>query len=92
MQIRFLLDLSTSIPHIVDHNVSEQEVIEVFENGPMRLRGRDGAMIALGQTFAGRYLKIIYREDDHGIFVITAYDLTGKALRAYRRRRRQGNR
>jgi hypothetical protein len=44
----------------------------------------------LGQTSAGRYLQVIYSPDEEpgSVFVITAYELTGKAKRAYRRRRR----
>jgi len=45
----------------------------------------------LGQTAAGRYLRVIYVPDPEpdSIFVITAYDLTGKPLAAYRRRRKK---
>jgi hypothetical protein len=46
-------------------------------------------MMALGQTAAGRYLKVIYRKKADEILVITAYDLRGKELIAYRRRRRR---
>ena len=80
---------ATGIPHVYEHGVSEEEVIEVFAGAPLRLRGRRGAMLALGQTFAGRYLKVVYRDEVDGIFVITAYNLSGKALKAYRRRRRR---
>lgn len=53
--------------------------------------GLEGARVALGQTRAGRYLRVIYVPDEGGtgIFVITAYDLRGKALAGYRRRRRR---
>ncbi len=45
----------------------------------------------LGRTSAGRYLQIIYSPDEEpeSVFVITAYELTGKAKRAYRRRRQR---
>ncbi len=51
--------------------------------------GREASRIAIGQTAAGRYLRIIYVPDPEpdAVFVITAYELTGKALAAYRRRR-----
>ena len=44
-------------------------------------------LIAFGQTQAGRYLKVIFvaAEDSDSVLVITAYDLTGKALKAFRR-------
>jgi len=43
----------------------------------------------LGRTLAGRHIQVIYAADEEpgGIFVITAYELTGKAKKAYRRRR-----
>jgi len=46
---------------------------------------------ALGQASSGRYLKVIYVPDPmpDSVFVITAYDLDGKPLAAYRRRRRK---
>jgi hypothetical protein len=45
----------------------------------------------LGQTDGGRYLRVIYIADPEpeSVFVITAYELTGKPLAAYRRRRRK---
>jgi len=45
----------------------------------------------LGQTVAGRYLQVIYvpDEDPENVFVITAYELRGKARTAYRRRQRR---
>jgi hypothetical protein len=44
--------------------------------------------VALGQTRAGRFLRVIYVPDPEpdSIFVITAYELRGKPLAAYRRR------
>ena len=90
MEFRFYRDPDTGLPHCAAHGVTELEVIEVFGNGPLRLRGSEGSYAALGQTDGGRHLKVIYRPDGRdGIFVITAYDLRGKALTAYRRRRRR---
>ncbi len=89
MQVRFHRDPDTELPHIYNHGVSEDEVLQVLEGAPLKLHSREGAFSALGQTLAGRYLKVTYRQDDDGIFVITAIQLTGNALRAYRRRRRK---
>jgi hypothetical protein len=49
------------------------------------------AVVALGQAESGRYLRVIYVPDPEldSIFVIPAYELTGKPLLAYRRRRRK---
>jgi hypothetical protein len=53
--------------------------------------GQEGSRIAIGQTSSGRYLRIIYVSDPqpNSVFVITACELTGKPLAAYRRRRRK---
>ena len=90
MRLRFYHDPDTDLPHIYQHGVSEQEVEDVlrlpFEDAKTN-RGR----IAIGQTRAGRYLTVIYSPDEFGdgIFVVTAYDLRGKALTAFRRRMRK---
>lgn len=53
-------------------------------------RGRDGSRVAIGQTAAGRTLRVIYVPDPEpaSVFVITAYALHGKPLAAFKRRRR----
>ncbi len=53
--------------------------------------GREGSRVAIGQTSAGRFLRVIYVHDPHpdSIFVITAFELKGKPLAAFRRRRRR---
>jgi len=45
----------------------------------------------VGQTASGRYLRVVYVPDPEpdSVFVITAYDLAGKPLAAYRRRRKK---
>jgi hypothetical protein len=47
--------------------------------------------LLLGQTASGGYLRVIYVPDPEpdSVFVITAYDLTGKPLAAYRKRRKK---
>jgi uncharacterized DUF497 family protein len=89
MQITFYHDADTDQPHILNHGVEEREVFEVFRRSPLHLHAKQGSMMALGQTAAGRYLKVIYRKKADEILVITAYDLRGKELIAYRRRRRR---
>jgi hypothetical protein len=53
--------------------------------------GAEGARIALGQTEAGRYLRVIYVPDPEpdSVFVVTAHTLVGKPLTAYKGRRRK---
>lgn len=71
--------------------MNEDDVIEVLEKPGEDRAGREGARIALGKTASGRYLRVIYVPDPEpdSVFVITAYDLTGKSLVAFRRRRRK---
>ena len=53
--------------------------------------GSEGARVALGQTRAGRHLRVVYVPDPEpaSVFVITAYELGPKELKALRRRRRR---
>jgi hypothetical protein len=91
LQTRFYIDPATGLPHIHDHQVDEDEVMEVLEKPGEDRAGRDGSRIALGQTVSGRYLRVIYVPDPEpdSVFVITAYELGGKPLAAFRRRRRK---
>lgn len=91
MTIRFYIDPETRLPHIYGHAVDEEEVEEVLRAPGEDRPGREGSRVAIGQTRAGRYLRVIYVPDPEpdGIFVITAYQLIGKPLMAYRRRRRK---
>ncbi len=94
MDVRYYSDPATVLPHIYDHGITEAEVEWVLthagEDGPSARGSRQAA----GQTAAGRYLPVVYVPDDvgDGVFVVTAYPLTGRALQAYRRRRRRHGR
>ena len=88
MQVRFYRDPQTGLPHIYGHSVAEQEVEDVLASPGEDRVGREGSRVALGQTRAGRHLRVVYVPETEGAYVITAYELTGKALVAYRRRRR----
>ena len=91
MKIRFYIDPATGVPHIYNHDVDEEEAEDVLKNATEDRLGREGARVAVGQTSNGRYLRVIYVPDPEpdSIFVITAYDLKGKPLAAYRRRRKR---
>ncbi len=91
MNIRFYVDPETDKPHIYGHAVNENEVAEVLANPGEDRPGREGSRVAVGRTAAGRYLRVIYVPDPEpdNVFVITAYELRGKPLTAYRRRRRR---
>lgn len=94
MNLRFYTDPETGYPHIYDHGVDEYEVEDVIMDPGENRVGRGNSRIAIGQTRGGRYLRVIYVRDPEpdSVFVITAYDLTGRALAAYRRRMRRRNR
>lgn len=94
MRLRFYIDPETGEPHVYRHQVTETEVEQVLGRAGEDRPGRDGARVALGRTLSGRLLRVIYvpdpQPDSH--FVITAYELKGKAAMAYRRRRRRKQR
>ncbi|MEZ4861270.1 MAG: hypothetical protein R3C14_08185 [Caldilineaceae bacterium] len=91
MNVRFYIDPAIDEPHIYGHNVDEQEVEDILFNSGEDRPGRDGSRVAIGQTRSGRYLRVIYVPDTEplGVFVVTAYELVGKPLAAYRRRKRK---
>jgi hypothetical protein len=91
MNIRFFIDPQTDQPHIWHHQVSEQDVEEVLMTPAEDRPGKDGSRVALGRTFSGRFLRVIYVPDPqpNSLFVITAYELMGKPLAAFKRRHRR---
>jgi hypothetical protein len=90
VDIRFYADPETGEPHIYRHGVMEDEVEEVLRRPGDDFPGSRNSRIALGPTSSGRHLQVIYVPDaeTRSVFVVTAYDLKGKALSAYQRRRR----
>lgn len=93
VEIRYFLDPDTGLPHIYGHGVTEADVERVLrrpgEDGPSSGSSRQ----AIGQAGGGRYLRVIYVPDEEGdsVFVVTAYPLAGRELKAYRgRKRRRG--
>jgi len=91
MEVRYFLDPDSGQPHIYGHGVSEQEVEEVLRGRGEDLRAARDSRRKIGQTAAGRILQVFYvpDEDPQSVFVITAYELRGKAKKAYRRRQRR---
>lgn len=94
MEVRYYIDLETNLSHIRSHEVTEEEVEQVLLKPEADRPGQDGSRVAIGQTQAGRYIRVIYVPDPRptSIFVITAYELRGKPLIAYKRRRRKKRR
>ena len=91
MQIRYYIEPKTGLPHIYEHDVSESEVEDILREPSQDIRGRDDSRIAIGQTAARRYLRVIYIPDPvpDSVFVITAYELGPKAKRAIRRKKKK---
>ena len=91
MHIRFYVDPETDEPHLHRHGVREEEAEEVLRSPLEDRPAQDGARVAIGQTRAGRYLRVIYVPDPepNSLFCITSFDLSPKALHALRRRRRK---
>jgi hypothetical protein len=83
MILRIFCDPATGLPHFFDHGVTEDEVREVMMGSGEEYTGDEDSRIKLGQTRAGRYLKVIFVPDEipDSVFVITAYDIKGKAKR-----------
>ena len=59
MRVRFYIDPETGEPHISRHGVGSNEVREVLARPLEDRAGREGSRVALGQTRAGRYLRVI---------------------------------
>ncbi len=93
MKVRYYIDPDTGLPHIYNHGVKESEVECVLHHPGEDRPGTGGSRIAIGRTEAGRYLRVIFVPDPEpdSVFVITGYDLAGKAKIAYRRRGRRRN-
>jgi hypothetical protein len=94
VKVRFYIDPEDGEPHIYRHGVSEAEVEEVLRRPGEDRPGREGSRVAIGRTRAGRCLRVIYVPDPSpdSVFVVTAYEMMGKPLAAYRRRMRRKRR
>ena len=94
MYLRFYIDRESGLPHIWSHGVEESEVEDVLVSPSEDRPGREDSRVAVGRTSGGRYLRVIYVPDrePEQVFVITAYELRGKPLAAFRRRMRRRGR
>lgn len=94
MKVRFYINPEDDEPHIHRHGVTEAEVEDVLGRPGEDRPGREGSRVAIGRTRAGRCLRVIYVLDPkpESVFVITAYEMKGKALASYRRRMRRKGR
>ena len=69
---------------------ANRELVERMEGRIAVAVGRVWYDVAVGRTRNGRCIKVVYIPDPEpgSVFVVTAYELTGNALSAYRRRNR----
>jgi uncharacterized DUF497 family protein len=76
-----------NIKHVGDHDVTPQEVEEVFNGDPeyayRYTKNGEERFLAFGVTARGRYLTIGYIERDELIRAITAWDMTRKERKFY---------
>ena len=93
MHMRFYHDPTTGEPHIYNHSVTEEEVEAVIRRPGEDRRGREGARVPMGKHGLGGACGASMCQTPSQTVVITAYELRGKPLMAYRRRqRRRGQR
>jgi len=52
MKIRFYIDPATAMPHIYNHDISEDEVEDVLLRPGEDRPGREDSRVAMGQTRA----------------------------------------
>ncbi len=93
-EIRYYTDVETGCPHMMKHGVTTEEVEQILSRPGEDRPGLEGSRVAIGQTAAGRYLRVVYVPDVglDSVFVVTAYPLQGKPLASYRRRMRRRRR
>jgi hypothetical protein len=94
MEVRYYYDPETGLPHIDQHGVTEAEAEWILAHPAEDEPSSGGSRQALGQTRQGQYLRVVYVPDEEGdgVFVVTAYPLAGKQLKAFRRRQRRRGR
>src|SRR5260370_41647767 len=73
MEVRYFRDPDTDLPHIFGHGVSEAGAEWILAHPGEDEACSGDSRQALGQTEAGRYLRIIYVPDEigDGVFVVT---------------------
>jgi uncharacterized protein len=76
-----------NIRHIERHEFTPDEVEEVFSSVYRLRRGREKRLIALGRTFEGRLVFVVFHRLPGGIVrVITARDMDDSERRRFRRK------
>jgi hypothetical protein len=94
MDVRYNKDPETGLPQIYDHGIQEEEVEDVLRQQGEDYPARRDSRMKMGKTAGGRYLQVFYVPDEVGVglFVITAFEMTEKRKKAFRRRQRKRQR
>ena len=64
MELRFYIDPDTDLPHIYGHGVTEEEVRQVVERPGLNIAEDRNSRALMGQTAAGRHLKVVFVPDE----------------------------
>lgn len=82
-------DSDGNVAHIARHEIIPEEIEEIFEEDLIVRRGRKSYRLAYGQTYAGRYLLVVFILKPGNILrVVTAREMDEMEKRYYRRERR----
>ena len=57
MEVRFYINPETDEPHIYDHGIMEEEVLQVLRGPGEDVPARRNSRMKLGRTAHGRYLQ-----------------------------------
>ena len=70
-------DPEGNVQHIVEHDLTKEEVEEVLANPERRSTSRSsGLPIVFGETSTGRYIAVVFREiDSDTVKPVTAYEI-----------------
>jgi len=76
---------NSNVEHIVRHEVTPEEVEEVFRNRPFFRKARKDRWIAYGSTESGRLLFVVFESVGGTARVVTAREMDLSERRYYRR-------
>lgn len=75
-----------NIEHIANHGVEPFEAEQILANADLIRKADRGKYVAYGQTFAGRYLMVVFARKEQGrIRIATARDMTPSEKRNLRK-------
>ena len=70
-------DPDGNVQHCAEHDVTKEEVEEVFENATdADISRSSGRPVVIGDTTAGRHLMVVFDEiDDDTVYPVTAFEV-----------------